>query len=182
MNFGHIADRPRLDNFHRTTQAILGRALVTHLGADAVFFRDLAEQVVLEHGAGEWLLNVDVLLGTHRHRGRQRVHVVGRADREGIDGLHQFGIVEQLAEVRYSLGFRPLFELRTEVILVDVAQADDFHEFARLVDVARTFAADADACNAQFLVRTVGFGHRERGAGKEIPETTSGRELHEPPT
>src|SRR5262249_46791453 len=89
---------------------------------------------------------------------------------ERVDVLEQGGVVEQLAEVAERLGLGPLLGLRGELGLVDVAEGDDLHEVAGVVDVAVALAADADPGDGQLAVGAGDPGGGERRAGEEVPE------------
>ena len=75
-----LADRPGADQLDAAAEARLGRALVAHLGADALLPRRLAHQPGLEDRVRQRLLAVDVLAHPHRHDRGRGVGVVGRAD------------------------------------------------------------------------------------------------------
>jgi hypothetical protein len=70
--------------------------LVAHLGRDLVLRRGIPEGVRFEDRVAERLLAVDVLAHPHRHHGRRRVDVVGRADHDRVDVLL---LLEHAAEV-----------------------------------------------------------------------------------
>ena len=59
-------------------------------------------------------------------------------------------------------------------ISVDVAQGNDLHEVARVVDVARALAADADAGDAELAVGVLHAGRGTAGARWKIAERGGG--------
>jgi hypothetical protein len=74
------------------------------------------------------------------------------ADDNGVNCL-KHGIVEQFSVVREAFGLGPFLSLRTEILVVDIADRDDFHQIAGLVDVAAALATNTDAGDVQFAVR-----------------------------
>ena len=84
--------------------------------------------------------------------------VIGRADGDGVDALADF--VEQLAEVVVLGGLGELVGLgpAVERVVVDVADGHDVAMIRGVVRVAASFAADADAGEADHFVRRVAFG------------------------
>ncbi len=164
-----------MDQLDRPAQPVEGRALVAHLRADAVLGGHLAHEPCLERQMRERLLTVDVFAGAHgQHRG-QGVRVVRRGHGDGVDGFHH--LVEQLAVIDVLLGARPGGGALVEPVGVDVAQGDDLHEPAGLLDVAEALAADADAGDAEAVVGAEGPRDRERGAGEQVAEGAGGAEL-----
>ena len=69
------------------------------------------------------VLVADALAELHRHHGRGRVVVVGRADGDGVDFLRH--LVEHLAVVVVELRLRVLLGGFGVALVVDVAQPDD---------------------------------------------------------
>ena len=123
---------------HRVERA----ALVAHLGADAVFLREVAEVTGFADGAGERFLGVGVFAGLQSFRGDAGVGVVRGADDDGVDLVHHFGV--EIAVVGVALRLFEVFRLTFERAFIDIAEGDDVAVDTGLLDVAGAFAADAD--------------------------------------
>ena len=149
----------RADQLDAVAEAGGGGPLVAHLGRDLAFGGRLAHQPRLVGRVRQRLLAVDGLAQPHRHQGRRGVRVVGRAHDHGVDLGRQ--LLEQLAEVAVLLRLGELLALLAEAIGIDVAERDDVADLTDVVGVARTFAADADAGEAQALVRRLLLSRHE---------------------
>jgi hypothetical protein len=98
--------------------------------------------------------------------------MIGRADGNGIDAVGHF--VEHVAPILEQLGFLVGIAGLAQEFVVDIA---DRHHFAVLGGIAQlffTFAADADAGEANFIVGTFAF-FRRRGARPKTGAGQSGR-------
>ena len=98
-------------------------------------------------------LDVDVHPQLHRHHGRDAVHVVGRRDRDGINGI--FVRLQHAPEIFIKGSVRPHFSGLSGALFVDVAQGD--YVFTAFVvgipDVAPSFAAGPDGSQIEFIAR-----------------------------
>jgi hypothetical protein len=111
------------------------------------------------------LLNVDVLAGLGGGDRDQRVRVVRRGDRNGVDVVP----LEQLAEVGVDVELVAEFLLESigglmEDLLIDVAQRDQV--LMVVLDVALALAVEADLGDAD-----VGRALSEGAAGPGQPES-----------
>ena len=156
MQFGDLADDPRLDHLDRATQAAAGAALIAHLGGQFSVAGQLPQDAGFMDRLGERLLTVNMLAQAHGRGGGDAVDVVGRGYGHRVDGFAD--LVEHLPEVLELLGLRILLPLLGERGSVDVAQANNgAATTCRIVGVAGTLAAHADATD---LDAFVGAQHR----------------------
>lgn len=121
--FGELIAESEIDHFGEGVDAATGMALVPHLGDDPKFFFGPHQDFRFLEGAGEGLLDVDVLAERHRLNGGGEVGVVGGADRDGIDVLTH--LIEHLAEIMEALGIGVAFEIFSNVLWkfeVDIAE------------------------------------------------------------
>ena len=144
-------ENPGPDQLDALAEAVLGRALVAHLGAELLLGGEGAHQPRFLDRPGQRLLAEAVLAHPHGHHARRGVGVVGRADGHGVDLVAQ--LLEHLAVVEVLLRFGVLLPHLVEDVAVDVAEGDDLAVRAGVVGVAVALAADADAREADLLVR-----------------------------
>ena len=178
MDFGNIADNAGAVLSGVFTEAVVDAPLVPHLRADAGFLGEFGEPTRFVNGAGERFLRVDVFAHLHRGGRLNRVHVVRRADRNGVELVAHFGVHVAVVDI-----FFRVFELvpfAVERALVDVADRDDFTVITGVRNVAAALAADADAGDrdalesrgARLFTEVAGSdqktGARDRGGLQEI--------------
>ena len=141
----------RSDELDALAEAGLGGPLVAHLGAELLLGGERPHEACFLDRPGQRLLAEAVLAHAHGHHAGRGVRVVGRADGHGVDLVAQ--LLEHLAVVEVLLRLGVLFPHLLELMLVDVAEGDDLAVLAGVVGVALTLAADADAREADFLIR-----------------------------
>ena len=90
-------------------------------------------------------MRIDVLAGFNGGGADNRVHMVGRADRNGVDFVHHFVVHIAIVDERFCV-FEFLL-LAVKGVVIDVAQRDDFAVIAGVGNVPAPFAADANAGN-----------------------------------
>ena len=120
-----------------------------------------------------------MLAGLNGGRGNDRVHMVGRTDRNGVDLIHHFR--EEFAIVGIELGIR-IFEvlsLALKRVLVGVAQRDDFAVKSGLVDIAGAFAANADTGDRESFQSGSARDFSGGTGGDEEARASDGRRLEE---
>ena len=106
VHFADLAERSALDVFNPPPRVVGRVTLVAHLRHDfGIVLRLLREVPRLVHRPAERLLDVDVLAETHRCRGDDGVHVIGRRDDHRVDVLL---LLEHLAIVAVLLDPREL--------------------------------------------------------------------------
>jgi len=127
------------------------------------------ELLAFEDVMRKGLLDVEVLAGLEGPDALDRVLVVGRGDRDGVDFL----VLEHLPHVGVAFGARVVLQALGDDARVDVAKRDDPHAFDALefLDVFHAAAAEADDGDAEVAV----------GAGRLRVETSAeagGRDGH----
>ena len=143
VDFGNVADNAGAVLGGVFAEAVVDAPLVPHLRANAGFLGEFGEPTRFVNGAGERFLRVDVFAHLHRGGRLDRVHMVRRADRNGVELVAHFGVHIAVVDV-----FFRVFELvpfAVEGALVDVADRDDFAVVTGVRNVAAALAADADA-------------------------------------
>ena len=180
VRLAHGPDEPRLHRFDGAAQPARRRTLIAHLRGDAHFGRGLAHEASFVDRVRQRLLRVDVLLHLHRGDAGDGVRMIGSAHGDRIDLFAH--LVEHFSPIEVFLGIRELLGLGSEMLFIDIAERDYRAELAALRDVAGAFAADADAREADRVVRAVGGARRGQRAGrKEVPGAGRGRGLQETP-
>ena len=179
MNGLDFANDAGLDLCDAAAHRVKRGALVAHLGADAVLLGEIAEVTGFADRTGQRLLRIGVLAGLNGGRGNDRVHMVGRTDRNGVDLIHHFR--EEFAIVGIELGIR-IFEvlsLALKRVLVGVAQRDDFAVKSGLVDIAGAFAANADTGDRESFQSGSARDFSGGTGGDEEARASDGRRLEE---
>ena len=178
VDFGNVADDAGAVLSGVFAEAVVDAPLVPHLRAEAGFLGEFGEPTRFVNGAGERFLRVDVFAHLHRGGRLDRVHMVRRADRNGVELVAHFGVHIAVVDV-----FFRVFELvsfAVERAFVDVADRDDFAVVTGVGNVAAALAADADpgdrdaleGRSARLFTEVSGpdqkTGARDRGGLQEI--------------
>src|SRR5262249_36814316 len=149
VDFPYFADLARPEDFAGDPRPIVRITLIAHLRGDFVPLRRLRQQPRLPRRAGQRLLDVNALAHLHASQRGGRVHMIGRADHDGVNLLVLF--VEHLAKVLVLRGLLPAFEALLAAFPIHVGQRDDVLGLA-LAQIAERLAASADAGDVQFFV------------------------------
>src|SRR5207249_486277 len=104
----------------------------------------------LVDGVGQWLFEVDVLARLEGPQGREGVHVVRRADDDGLDVF----LVEEAAKVLVEAGPRVGLPGRAGAVDVHVAQGDD----VLAADAGQVLGAAAGGADDAEVEAVVGGG------------------------
>jgi hypothetical protein len=171
-----LAEDARLDDRGLLAEAVQGGALVAHHRGQALLPRDVGHHTGFVDVTGHGLLAEAVLAHLHRHHGRDRMGVVGRADGHGVDLVAEF--VEHAAIVIVGLGFLEAAFGTLQRRGIDIAHADHLAVTSGIGRVAASLATDADAGKLDLLVRRLGL--REAHAARSpVAHAHGGRGLHE---
>ena len=189
------AIRPRVDLFEgaedartelgdRLAGGVERRALVAHLRADALgghLLRNVGQQPRLVDRPRQRLLRVAADAQPHRIERGWGMHVVRRADGADVDVFAVLG--EQFAVVGEPLSIFELLRaaLLFERVAIDVADRDHVAEERRVVGVAATLAAHADAGDVELFTGRLAPGLAATG-GNEIAGSGHGCGLKETAT
>ena len=179
----HLAHRPDdagLDPLADEPGAVVGVALVPHLGDDALLAGHRGQGARLGDGPGEGLLAVDVLAAPHRLHRDDRVGVVGSGDDDRVEvGL----VVEHAPVVGVGARLGIEGERARGVPEVDVAERRDVLAVAP-PHVAPPAPADPDAGDVQGVARRLEPAPAEHaarhdhqgGGGRDPAEEAAARE------
>jgi hypothetical protein len=158
--------------------------VVAHLGDSLVLQRGIRHHPSLGDAVAEGFFDEHVLPRFEGAHGGERMPVIGRDDRDGVD----FGVFEDPAEVAEDLRLVPscLLDLGDGAIgvrAIDVADRADPHVGMReeLAKPAHALPADADHAQHDLIVRPlvrehapVQRGHRSQSASYRPEECTPG--------
>ncbi len=150
MNSVHVANDPGFDPFLDEASALVGVAVVAHLGDHLSLRRGGAQFARLGDRVRKRLLDVGVLAHLDRHHRGREVHVVGCRNHNTVDlVLH---LLEHLAEIAVAGRHGELLGDLPGAVEVHVAQGHDLlANVGAGVDVALAFSTDADARNAHLF-------------------------------
>ena len=128
-------------------------ALVAHLRGDPRLLGGFADLAAFPHGANERLFAVYVLALRQRPEGDREVHVVGRADHDGVDVLVH--LVEHHAVVAESRNVREGVVTVGGAAVVGVAKRDELRVGRTRdgVDRVAAPAAHSDHGHIELVVR-----------------------------
>ena len=151
----HFAQDAALDQFDGAAESRFRRTLIAHLrdhfGGEGGF----AEDAGFAHRAGERLFAEDVFAVLHGRHGGDGMGVIRRRDHHGID--LPFHGVEHSAEIGKDFGRWMLLVDVASTLSIDITQGHEvLAQAGKVIEVAATLAAHADAGKVQFAVGLVG--------------------------
>src|ERR1700733_12510286 len=137
--------------FHRFDQTGIGTPLAAMLADAIVFFDGGDELPPFERIVRARFFDVDIFAGLQRPDADQRMPMIRRGNRDGVDLF----VFEKFANVGVRLRFRTteffdVGEALIENVFIDVAERGDFDvahfiEAVNVIDTAAARAADGDA-------------------------------------
>ena len=180
--FGHVdlAKKSLVHEFHISHESRVRTTLGAVLDNATVLLGGIHQLTPFKNVVGKRFLDIDILASLATPDRGEGVPVVWSGDRDGIDGI----VLHHLAHVGVEFGFFAglLLELSRaflEDIFVDIAESDHFAPFlvGDVTDVAATLSANADATDANVVVRSKDLArsecsrrdHRSRGTTNEFP-------------
>ena len=151
IDLAYFAQHAGVVHFFGLSDPVAGAALVAHLGDYFITFGGVCEQSGFKDVVGEGFLRVDVLAQLHSRQCGDGMDVVRRGYGAGVDVLFLF--FQHFPEVLVVFCFWEALSGFGRAAVVHVAKRDDVHFRAggEFFQVASPFAADADACDVQFI-------------------------------
>ena len=123
VGFLHLADRPRLDQFHCTAIRIPSMNLRSHLGRNLTFLFGILflHPPGLLYRMGKWFLTINMLPGSHRGDRCKRVMMIRRANDHRIN----FRVAHDFPPISRCFGILKLCLDRLEDISVNITERVD---------------------------------------------------------
>jgi hypothetical protein len=151
MNFSNGTYCARLNEFYSSAKTVGCGTLISHLGLHVVPAGGFAHEPGFRRSVGQWLLAIYMLTHPHCPQRCGCMVMVGGTDNHGIDFVTH--LIQQRTVVNVLLRVGELLCFLIEPHLVDITDGNYVAKLSGLIDIATTFAADADAGNVQLLIR-----------------------------
>ena len=180
MRFYYVADRAALDDLDNTAVVLAGMDLGSKLGRSLVLLRKACDDPGLMDRVGQGLFTIGVSPGSKGRAGSGGVHVVRRADDDGIDVL----LVDQLPVVVVFVRFGKVAVAAVEVVLVGITDSDNILR-PHPADIRRGAILGADTADVELFAwspacvdqAAAAEQHSESGKGAGFEKITTIRSL-----
>src|SRR3954471_11733830 len=177
MEFLRMPDDSGLNHFNGTTKSVASAALVAHLRGEFFLLGEFSHLARFPDSLGQRLLAINMFAEAHRSDGGGAMHVVGRRNRDGVNGFAHF--IEHFTPIAIKLrvvGATSFFGhslerlvLAIQSIRVDVADRDDVASSGKCVrGVAITFSANSDAGDADAVISAENIADKREGGGRGL--------------
>ena len=163
VNVLYLSESALLNEFGTCAQTIVGRALVTHLGANSLFLGQKSHLASFPDGMTERLLYVYVdakLHGTHGCRG---MVMIRGTDGDCVDPAAVLFQHIPVVAILGSLGM--LAKSNVKASRINVAGGHNVPMGSRMVEIALALASNSNAGNLQAFVGPENMS-RKKGEGK----------------
>ncbi len=144
VNAADRSNYPRLHDFHHAAIVVPRVDLRAHLRNQFVLCRRLHHDANFVDGMGQGFLAIHGLACLHGQHGRNRVHVVGRADNDGVNAF----VVKQLVKILKKHGLWMRLARLAGPVAIDIAKGH-YVFVSYIAQVVIALAAGPTADNAQ---------------------------------